>query len=192
VIEQTLPPLQAHQVRVQTTLSAISAGTELLVFRNQFPRNMAVDANIDALVGAFAYPLAYGYALVGRVVEVGTAVERSWHGRRVFAFHPHASSFITTTDALLPIPHGISDADAVCLPNMETAVNLGTRWCPVAGRIGGGVRARGGGLVDHRAVEPFSAGAFGDGGGLADTACHLVSSRGAQQLGLGCGSAHAL
>ncbi|MFZ4828972.1 MAG: zinc-dependent alcohol dehydrogenase [Phototrophicaceae bacterium] len=133
VIEQSLPPLQAHQVRVKTTLSAISAGTELLVYRNQFPRNMAVDASIDALAGAFAYPLAYGYALVGRVVEVGTEVERSWEGRRVFAFQPHASSFITTTDALLPIPHEITDADAICLPNMETAVNLVQDGAPLLG-----------------------------------------------------------
>ena len=133
VTEHTLPPPQAHQVRVQTSLSAISAGTELLVYRNQFPRSMAVDASIDALAGAFAYPLQYGYALVGRVVEAGAEVDPTWLGRRVFAFHPHTSGFITTPDALLPIPNEVSDADAVCLPNMETAVNLVQDGAPLLG-----------------------------------------------------------
>lgn len=133
VSEQPLPPVQAHQVRVQTSLSAISAGTELLVYRNQFPRAMAVDASIDALAGAFAYPLQYGYALVGRVVEAGAEVDPTWLGRRVFAFHPHTSEFITTPDALLPIPNEVSDADAVCLPNMETAVNLVQDGAPLLG-----------------------------------------------------------
>ena len=41
------------------------------------------------------YPLAYGYACVGKVVEVGNEVNSEWLNRVVFAFQPHTSHFIT-------------------------------------------------------------------------------------------------
>ena len=39
-----------------------------------------------------AYPLTYGYSLVGKVVRVGPGVdEAAWMHRMVFAFAPHGS-----------------------------------------------------------------------------------------------------
>jgi len=74
------------QLRVETTLSGVSAGTELLVYRDEVPEEMPVDATLPAFEGAsFDYPLAYGYAAVGRVVETGTETDDDWLGRRVFA-----------------------------------------------------------------------------------------------------------
>ena len=83
---KTGPPPRptAHQVVVQTHYSAISPGTEMLVYRDQWPRGISIDSTIDALAGAFAYPLAYGYSTVGRVIALGTAVSPDWLDRRVF------------------------------------------------------------------------------------------------------------
>jgi NADPH:quinone reductase-like Zn-dependent oxidoreductase len=89
VREEVLPTLADGQVLVKTVLSAISPGTEMLVYRGQFPI-FPVDATIEALAGNFAYPIAYGYACVGRVLEVGAGVPREWLGRLVFSFQPHA------------------------------------------------------------------------------------------------------
>jgi 2-desacetyl-2-hydroxyethyl bacteriochlorophyllide A dehydrogenase len=118
---------------VQTACSAISAGTELLVYRGQFPRGLSVDATISALAGGFAYPVRYGYAAVGRVAEVGPQVASSWLGRWVFAFQPHASAFVASIAELQPLPEGLGAEEAVFLPNMETAVNFLLDGAPLIG-----------------------------------------------------------
>lgn len=130
---EELPPLQPDQVLVQTRLSAISAGTELLFYRGQFPRDIPVDETLPALRQENAYPLKYGYSLVGRVIAVGSAVQNGWDNRLVFAFHPHESHFCANPNELIPIPDGIPLEDAVFLPNMETAVNLVMDGAPLIG-----------------------------------------------------------
>ncbi len=120
--EEKLPVPGMGQVLVETVLSAISAGTEMLVYRGQFPRELA-DSN-DQVSSDLHYPLCYGYASVGRVVALGPDVEESWQDRLVFSFSPHRSHYVTDPASLLPVPDGLSPLNAVFLPNMETAVNL--------------------------------------------------------------------
>lgn len=127
-----LPNLQPNDLLVQTTVSAISAGTEMLVYRNQFPKALAVDATLAGMENAFSYPLEYGYASVGTVIDAGEAVQ-DWVGRRVFAFQPHATHFVVPADSVQPIPDHITNEDAVFLPNMETAVNLVQDGQPLLG-----------------------------------------------------------
>ena len=67
--EEQVPRVRRGQVLVETLVSAISAGTEMLVYRGQFPRDLS-DAN-DRSVGDLHYPLCYGYASVGRVTALG-------------------------------------------------------------------------------------------------------------------------
>jgi 2-desacetyl-2-hydroxyethyl bacteriochlorophyllide A dehydrogenase len=133
VREENLPALQAGQVLVRTAYSAISPGTEMLLYRGEFPRGLHLDENLSALAGAFTYPLKYGYAAVGEVTELGAGVDPTWQGRRVFAFQPHADRFISASDELMPIPHQLSIEDAVFLPNMETAVNFVLDGAPAIG-----------------------------------------------------------
>ncbi len=120
-------------VLVQAGLSAISPGTEMLVYRGEFPSGMKVDASIEALTGEFAYPLKYGYSMVGRVAAIGPGVDAEWAGKRVFAFQPHASHFLSRPEDLFPIPPDIRDEDAAFLPNMETAVNFVLDGAPLIG-----------------------------------------------------------
>lgn len=118
------PEPAADEVLVQTHCSAISAGTEMLVYRGQWPTGVVKDATIDSLLGDFAYPLAYGYCAVGRVTATGTAVSTDWLDRRVFAFQPHQNFFCARPETLHPIPADLEDETALFLPGMETAVNL--------------------------------------------------------------------
>jgi 2-desacetyl-2-hydroxyethyl bacteriochlorophyllide A dehydrogenase len=111
-------------VLVTTLVSGISPGTELLIYRGQAPADLAVDETIAALAGDFTFPLKYGYALVGRVAALGPGVAADWHGRLVFAFHPHESAFLAEPAALLPLPASLAPDEAVLLPTMETAVNF--------------------------------------------------------------------
>lgn len=124
-VTESLPTGEGGQVLVQTEASAISAGTELLFYRGQVPADIPVDSALAALSqGPPRYPLRYGYACVGRVVEVHDKADRGWLGRRVFAFHPHTSHFWAGPATLLPVPSDLPSDQATLLPNMETAVNL--------------------------------------------------------------------
>jgi 2-desacetyl-2-hydroxyethyl bacteriochlorophyllide A dehydrogenase len=130
---RTVPQPEENELLVANRLSAISAGTEMLIFGGHFPEQMAVDSKIASLSGAFRYPLAYGYSSVGEVIAAGKPDNAGWLGRRVFAFHPHASHFTAAPESLLPLPDDISIDDAVFLASMETAVNLLMDGRPLVG-----------------------------------------------------------
>jgi 2-desacetyl-2-hydroxyethyl bacteriochlorophyllide A dehydrogenase len=127
--EESLPSLGADEILVETQISAISAGTELLVYRGQFPRDV-VDSH-DRLSSSLNYPLAYGYACVGKVLEIGSSVPRKWENRLVFSFQPHTSHFIAKSKSLFLVPELFSSEAACFLPNMETAVNLVQDAAPI-------------------------------------------------------------
>jgi 2-desacetyl-2-hydroxyethyl bacteriochlorophyllide A dehydrogenase len=124
VREEILAAPPDGQVRVRSLVSAISGGTELLVYRGQAPSDMAADATIAALGGTLDFPLKYGYSAVGRVEALGGDVPPEWQGRLVFAFQPHQGHFLATPGELLPLPDTMDPEDAVFLPSLETAVNL--------------------------------------------------------------------
>ncbi|MGZ9164862.1 MAG: zinc-dependent alcohol dehydrogenase [Anaerolineales bacterium] len=131
--EETLPAPGADDVLVETICSAISAGTEMLIYQGRFPRDLETDSVISTLRGGFKYPLAYGYACVGKVVDVGKQVDREWLGRSVFAFQPHTSYFVSKPESLFAIPDSLHPENACFLPNMETAVNLVQDGAPIFG-----------------------------------------------------------
>ena len=128
--ELILPILKENEVLVETICSSISAGTEMLVYRGEFSH--VVDVH-DQLSSDLNYPLAYGYACAGRVVEIGGMVKKEWLDKLVFSFQPHTSHFISETESLITIPHSLSAETACFLPNMETAVNLVQDGAPIFG-----------------------------------------------------------
>ncbi len=133
VRRETLARPAFGQVLVQTVLSAISPGTEGLIYRGQAPQDLVRDETIAALAGDFSFPLKYGYAVVGKVVSLGRGVSPDWQGRPVFAFHPHESHFLATPDELLPLPPDLAPEDAVFFPNMETAITFMLDGQPLIG-----------------------------------------------------------
>jgi len=114
----------ADEVVVATDASAISAGTELLVYRDEAPDDLPVDENIEAFDDTFEYPLRYGYAAAGTVVETGSDVADEWLDRSVFAFRPHQTRFVADPDDLVVLPENVSPAHGSLLPTVETATNL--------------------------------------------------------------------
>jgi len=134
VKEGELPLPQGSELLVQTHCSAISAGTEMLVFQGCFPEEITVDATLPSYAGKpFAYPLAYGYSSVGTVVAAGPGADPAWMGARVFAFRPHQSHFTAPAGELIRVPAHVAEEDAVFLAGMETAVNLVMDGRPVIG-----------------------------------------------------------
>ena len=124
--------LAPEQVRVQTELSAISAGTELLFYRGELETDVPVDAALP-WAGTLAYPLRYGYAAVGCIVECGSAIDPKLRGRRVFGFHPHQEELVERLDRLLMVPEHLPAERAALWPNMETAVSLMMDGAPLVG-----------------------------------------------------------
>lgn len=80
---------------------------------------------------AMAYPLDYGYSLVGEVVAVGDAVESALLGKHAFFFAPHASAVVVPVGAIMVIPAPprpvmppLAPRHAIFLPSMETALSI--------------------------------------------------------------------
>ena len=144
VRETSVGPPDADELLVDTRASAISAGTELLVYRDQTPRDLPADEALDALDGDFSYPLQSGYAASGVVSEVGADVDPDWVGRSVFSFVPHQTRFRTTPDSVVALPPGTTPAVGSLLPSVETATNIVLDAAP---RLGERVVVFGAGVI---------------------------------------------
>ena len=131
--QEETPPPGPGQARVRTLVSAISAGTELLLYRDQMPVGLPLDDSLPGMSQSPSYPLKYGYAAVGEVESVGEEMLENWIGRRVFAFQPHQAYFLAEATALQPVPASLSMEAALFLPNMETAISLAMDGTPVIG-----------------------------------------------------------
>jgi 2-desacetyl-2-hydroxyethyl bacteriochlorophyllide A dehydrogenase len=131
--EEELESPGSGQVLVKTEFSAISPGTEMLIYRGYFPAGTVVDETIASLSGSFAYPLRYGYSSIGRILALGPHVDPVWQGRLVFSFQPHTSHYLSAIDAVIPVPESLSPEQACFLPNMETAVNFAMDGKPILG-----------------------------------------------------------
>lgn len=96
------------------------------MFKGMFD-DAALDVNIKGMEEErMAYPLSYGYSLVGRVEQCGSEVEDADDllGRLVFTFSPHASHVVTDRSAVQLVPHGIEAEDAIFMPSVETACSI--------------------------------------------------------------------
>lgn len=116
---EPLGPCGAGEVRVRTLHSAVSRGTELLVWRGRVPASEWQRMRAPFQAGEFPGPLKYGYCSVG-LVEEGPA---ELLGREVFCLHPHQDVYVVPAAAVHPLPPGLPASRAVLAANIETAVN---------------------------------------------------------------------
>lgn len=114
-------PVGPQDVRVRAVLSAISHGTEMLVYRGEVPPQLALD--LPTLAGSFAFPIKYGYASAGTVVEAGRAVSHLAPGDRVFVLHPHQAEYVVPASLAVPLPPPVTPECGVFVANLETALN---------------------------------------------------------------------
>lgn len=137
-----LPPVGPDDVRVEALVSGISAGTEMLVYRGQVPADLELD--LPTLRGSFSFPIKYGYASVGRIVELGSKASDLQLDKLVFVHHPHQSSYVVPASMPIRLPDGLDPIKGVFLANVETAVNVVLDAAP---RIGERVAIFGQGVV---------------------------------------------
>lgn len=119
---ESVPPPGPGLVRVQTIASAVSQGTERLVYRGEVPPDLPLD--LPTLAGSFGFPIKYGYAAVGRVRDVGPDVTTHAPGDLVFGLHPHQTIFNLPAAAALRLPAASDPLLGVFTANLETAVNI--------------------------------------------------------------------
>lgn len=122
VRSEELSVLGADEVRVRARWSAISQGTEMLVYRGHVAADMALD--LPTFQGSFAFPIKYGYALVGVVEAIGDAVTTVAIGDAVFVLHPHQDVCHVPVALVKKIPATVPLPAAVLAANMETAINI--------------------------------------------------------------------
>jgi 2-desacetyl-2-hydroxyethyl bacteriochlorophyllide A dehydrogenase len=117
-----LRELGPDDVRVRAVLSALSQGTERLVYRGEVDGSMALD--LPTLEGSYGFPVKFGYASVGRVTGTGRDVRGIGDGDLVFALHPHQSEYVVPASLVHRLPDGVTSDEGVFLANLDTAVNV--------------------------------------------------------------------
>lgn len=137
---ETLDPPSADEVVVRSLYSAISRGTEALVFQGRVPASEHLRMRAPFQAGEFPAPVKYGYANVGRVERGPLALE----GRNVFVLYPHQTRYIVPARAVHVLPETVPPRRAVLAANLETAINGLWDGSP---HIGDAVTIVGAGLV---------------------------------------------
>jgi threonine dehydrogenase-like Zn-dependent dehydrogenase len=110
--EEEVGPPGAREVLVETMWSAVSRGTESLVFHGRVPASEHERMRAPHQAGSFPFPVKYGYASVGRAGE-----------KIVFCLYPHQTHYVVAESALVAVPANVDPARAVLAANLETAIN---------------------------------------------------------------------
>lgn len=137
---EVLPQAGVHELLVRTRYSAVSRGTETLVYTGGVPASEYERMRAPFQAGTLPGAVKHGYANVG-VVEAGPP---EWLGRTVFCLYPHQTRYVVPAQAVVAIPEQVPAARAVLAANMETAVNA--TW-DAAPRVGDRISVVGAGVV---------------------------------------------
>jgi len=111
------------EVRIQTLFSGISHGSEMMVYRGEIPADLSLDATLPSLQGNFSFPIKYGYASTGRIIDVGEGVNGLEAGDLVFAFNPHETCYTVPATVVIKLPEGLDPKHGIFAANVETALN---------------------------------------------------------------------
>src|SRR5215217_8459865 len=114
-----LSPPAPIDALVRTAWSALSRGTERLVFEGRVAAVESERMRAPMQEGDFPFPVKYGYSAVGTVEEG----PRDLVGRTVFALHPHQDRFAAPAGSLALVPPAVPARRAALAANMETALN---------------------------------------------------------------------
>jgi 2-desacetyl-2-hydroxyethyl bacteriochlorophyllide A dehydrogenase len=117
---EKVPPPRPGEVRIKTIASAISHGTEMLVYRGEVPAGLPLD--LPTLAGSFSFPIKYGYATVGRVLDAGAGSFSP--GDLLFVHHPHQDTFVVPAELPVRLPDGLDPTLGLFFANLETALNV--------------------------------------------------------------------
>ena len=101
-VSEDLPPLQPHEVLIQTTAGAISTGSELPIY-----------CGTARSTEPIRYPRMTGYESTGVVIGCGSNVKRFQVGDRVIAFYGHRTCAIVSGAKAIAVPDNVPDALAL-------------------------------------------------------------------------------
>lgn len=110
----------AGDVTLEALYSGISRGTETLVLHGRVPASEHLRMRCPLQEGDFPFPVKYGYALVGRIVEGPAELK----GETAFVLHPHQRTARVPLSFVRPLPKGLPPKRACLAANMETALNI--------------------------------------------------------------------
>jgi NADPH:quinone reductase-like Zn-dependent oxidoreductase len=116
---EPVPPPTEGQMRLRAVASALSRGTERLVFAGRVPESEFERMRAPFMSGAFPFPVKYGYAMVARIEQGRAALK----GRLAFALYPHQTVFNLPEQNIVLLPQNLPPERAVLAANMETALN---------------------------------------------------------------------
>lgn len=120
VIQPMLIPTPGeNDILVEALVSAVSRGTESLVFQGKIPDSEKQRMRAPNQEGDFPYPVKYGYSMVGRVA----AGPEDMLNKKVFCLYPHQSRFLVHREELTVLDDAVPAGRAVLAANMETALN---------------------------------------------------------------------
>jgi len=116
--EAEMPVCAPDGVVVRAQVTAVSAGTEVRVYRA-----VAVDDEGRFMheTVPFELPVENGYSMVGEVVEVGAEVGELAVGERVFAPVAHKEFAAVAAADVIPLPETIPSEEAAMLSILEVA-----------------------------------------------------------------------
>ena len=120
ILSEALPEATTGWCEIRTQFSALSPGTERLVYTARVPPELADAMRCPYMGGAFPFPVKYGYSLVGTVSD-GPA---DWRGRTVHVLHPHQDRCVVRCEDVYALPPDVPPGRATLASNLETAVNV--------------------------------------------------------------------
>lgn len=120
ILPERLPPATDGWCEIRTHFSALSPGTERLVYNAQVPPELAEVMRCPYMGGAFPFPVKYGYSLVGTV----SAGPEALLGQAVHVLHPHQDHCLVRCEDIYALPPGVPLRRATLASNLETAVNV--------------------------------------------------------------------
>lgn len=112
------------EILVRGFFSALSHGTERLIYLGQVEENISLDLSIPSLGRQLSFPLKYGYSNAGVIEEIGKGVDKSLMSKKVFSFQPHQSYFLARLEEVFLINPQVDLEDASLYPSVETAFAL--------------------------------------------------------------------
>jgi 2-desacetyl-2-hydroxyethyl bacteriochlorophyllide A dehydrogenase len=136
---ESLPQPGPGELSVRTLYTAVSRGTETLVYEGRVPKSEYQRMRAPYQEGEFPGPVKYGYCCVGEVEHGGGALQ----GRTVFGLFPHQTYTVARDDAWVIVPDPVPASRAVLAANVETAItgiwdarlSIGDRVCVVGGGV---------------------------------------------------------
>ncbi|MDE0806704.1 MAG: zinc-binding alcohol dehydrogenase [Longimicrobiales bacterium] len=143
IVTKLIPSRAKNELVIKTLYTAISRGTETLVFNGQVPPSQYDTMRSPFQEGEFPGPVKYGYSNVGICIDAPHNMASKLLGQTIFSLYPHQDYFIIPANEVITLPQLVPPKRAILAAGMETAVNAIWDSQPNIGDtiavIGGGV-----------------------------------------------------